>query len=206
VRDGSYYPMLPGGVLVGPEPPNYTGDNFDCEPPPSPDGETWQTLDGRRIPYAQLEEKHLLNIVRTTRAGVVKISAETQDALARELARRGLQPLPDFESYEEAMAVSKVTVLWTNWKRLNAIDALTVLTMLSLHLEGEDIEQFLHGPDLPVRLEPNGGVERTCITALLSFQEWRGKTSPAGQMRCDEVLKRWARAYKVADILFGEQP
>jgi hypothetical protein len=196
-----YYPLIPGGRYDGPEPDNYTGEDWDCEPPPNPDRETWQTLDGRRIPYAQLEEKHLLNIVRTTRAGVVKISDETTDALAGELQRRGLRPLPDFDSYEEAMAVSKVTVLYTYWKRIAAVDALTALTMFTLHLEGEDIEQFLYGDDPTYAPEV-----RKCIAALLSFQEWRGKTSPAGQMRCDEVLKRWARAYAVAGVLFGEQP
>jgi hypothetical protein len=201
MKDGSYYPLLPGGVLVGHEPPNYTGNEWDCDPPPNPDGETWQTLDGRRIPYGQLDEKHLLNIVRTCNAGVAKVSAETTAALAREIQRRGLRPLPDYESYEEAMAVSNVTVLYTYWKRLNAIDEPAALTMLALHLEGKDVEQFLVEEDPTYSHE----VQR-CIAALISFQEWRGKTSPAGQVRCDDVLKRWARAYLVSDVLFGEKP
>jgi len=196
MRDGSYYPLIPGGRYDGPEPPNYTGDNFDCEEP-KPDGKTWQTLDGRRIPYAQLEEKHLLNIVRTTRAGVVKITPATQEALARELQRRGLQPLPDFESYEEAMAVSKVTVLWTNWKRIAAIDAPAALTVFALHLAGEDIEQFLvDGTAL------TGA--KTCIAALRGFSEWRAKIPQAAQMRCDGVLQRWAGAHLISYALFGD--
>lgn len=55
--------MIPGGKYDGPEPDNYTGDPFDCDDPYRSDDEdsrTWQTLDGRRIPYSQLEEKHLL--------------------------------------------------------------------------------------------------------------------------------------------------
>lgn len=193
-----YYPLIPGGCYDGPEPDNYTGeDDGGNDPCGRDETQTWQTIDGRRIPYAQLEEKHLLNILRTCRAGVVKASDETKAALMAEVLRRRLEPLPDYESYEEGMTVSCVSALYLWWKRLPARRVPHATAVVDLYLKGGDVEQFT----LDAASDERSTAEKHCLLALLAYDEWREKISPAAQMRCAEVFKRWAAAMGIAEEL-----
>lgn len=193
----AYYPLMPGGSYDGPEPDNYTGDPFDCDPPEDVRKEThWQTLDGRQIPYVQLEERHLLNILRTCRAGVVKVSETTLNALGREVLRRGTEPLPDYESYEEGMAVSGVSSLYMWWRRVPKPRLPHIIAVFDLYLNGQEVAQFAVDDD-----DGRTDAEKHCLRALLAYDKFLGQCSPAAKMRTTDVFKRWACAMHVDELL-----
>jgi hypothetical protein len=170
-------------------------DGYD---PPDPqeddDGRTWQSLDGRRIPFQMLEEKHLLNILRTCRAKVVLASPATLNALEREVLRRGLEPLPDYESYAEAMAISAISSLWTWWKRIASNRTSYTTAFFDAYLTGAAVEQFMLEDGIT---DP----EKHCLMALMGYDRFLQQCSPAAKMRCGEVFKRWTRAMHIDEAL-----
>lgn len=184
----------------GPEPDNYTGDPFDCDEPLDPREEenarTWQTLDGRRIPYAQLEERHLLNILRTCRCGVVKVSDVTINALGREVLRRGLEPFPDYESLAEGMTVSAVSSLYMWWKRIPKNRVPYAIAVFDLYLNGGEVAQFMVDGD-----DDRHESEMRCFAALLGYDKHLQDCSPAAKMRCGAVFRRWTEAMHIDEAL-----
>lgn len=159
------------------------------------ESEYWQTLDGRQIPYRQLEERHLLNILRTCRAGVVKASETTINALGKEVLRRGLEPLPDYESYEEAMAVSAVSSLYLWWRRVPPERLKYLIAVFDAYLSGADVAQFML--DDPDRVD----AEKRCIKALEGHDKFLQLCSPAAKMRTNDVFRRWAIAMDIDEAL-----
>jgi len=184
-RNNAYYPLIPGGRYDGPEPDNYTGDPYDCDPPRR-NPQIWHTQDGRTIPLVQLEEKHLLNILRACRAGSIQVPEDVLNAVAQEVQRRGLTPLPDYESRDEALSVSAVSSLYVFWPRLPTPDRPGVLDVFL---------RVLTAPTVDVDDEILSGLtaaQQQCVAALMGHFQHRQRCSPAAQERCAEVLARWA--------------
>lgn len=165
----------------------------------------WQERGGRQTPLPQLEERHLLNIYRAVRAGTAQATPYMRVALGAEITRRGLTPLPDYESKDEALAVSAVSALYTYWKRIPAdrrSHAITVVEVFLTGHENDTVGQFLKDPSNDDRTSD----EKTCISAMLRFAHHVDACSTAATMRCYEVFKRWATAMHIDDELGSVLP
>lgn len=160
--------------------------------------EIWTTRDGREIPIRQMEETHLLNSLRQIRAQGIKVGHHVHDALAAEVKRRGLEPLPDFSCVEEAKATAAVSALYMHWRRLPQQPKEVRERALS------NLKAFLHDDWLPTELfllSTQDKNERGVYAALVAYSEYGAAVDEEAKKRLAEVFSRWTVAMKIDELI-----
>lgn len=158
----------------------------------------WQTAGGRQIPYTQMEEKHLLNSLRAVRAGTVRgKGTHIEEALYQEVLRRGLKPLPDYASTEEAFANAAVSKLWLHWPRLSAEQVPGIISMIRAFLYKNWVPGD-HELETAARCDPN---ELGILTALRTYATYGRSVDDEAKKRLAEVFRRWTVAMHIEEQL-----
>lgn len=158
----------------------------------------WEMADGRQIPIVQMEEGHLLNSLRAVRGGTVAgKGTHVEDALLREVKRRGLEPLPDFSCPEEAKATAAVSKLYLHWRRLTKTQQDALIPTL---------RAFLHDDWIPSDRELDDAQkcdknEYGMLIGLRAYAHFGTRVDDEAAKRLAEVFGRWTVAMKIDEKL-----
>lgn len=163
-------------------------------------GYVWEMADGRLIPYVQMEEEHLLNSLRAVRGGCVAgKETHVEDALLYEVKRRGLEPLPDFSSPQEAAATAAVSKLYLHWRRLKPEQQQALIPTL---------RAFLHAGWVPSDREIDDvakvPTEQSILVALRAFAHFGGAVDDDVAKRLAEIFGRWTVAMGIDKALSSQ--
>lgn len=170
----------------------YFYDDTPCDDV-SRDDTLWTTRDGRRIPIAQLEERHLLNCLRAVQGGSVLAGDNGAAVLLAEVLRRGLEPLRPYSCEDEALATSAVSAMYMYWKRLRQEQKDAFVPILREYL----FENWV--PDTAEVAKTKDHNERGMLCALQSYTEHGFNCSADAQVELAHVFARWTTFAGIAE-------